>query len=154
MYTNIDGLVSSLRELRDYLHEKKPEVACITETKLTREINVEFEEEGYNTWRRDRKNKGGGGVMILVRKNILIETVEYGEGRSETLSVEIKIQGQESRKIIVAYMPPKTNTWGTDDYKHMQSEFIKSIDDMLKIRNKVLLVGDFNSKEINGGRWR
>ncbi len=151
MYTNIDGLVSSLRELRDYLHERKPEVACITETKLTREINVEFEEEGYNTWRRDRKNKGGGGVMILVRKNILIETVEYGEGRSETLSVEIKIQGQESRKIIVAYMPPKTNTWGTDDYKHMQSEFIKSIDDMLKIRNKVLLVGDFNSKEINWG---
>lgn len=154
MYTNIDGLVSSLRELRDYLHEKKPEVACITETKLTREINVEFEEEGYNIWRRDRKNKGGGGVMILVRKNILIETVEYGEGRSETLSVEIKIQGQESRKIIVPYMPPKTNTWVTDDYKHMQSEFIKSIDDMLKIRNKVLLVGDFNSKEINGGRWR
>ena len=40
---------------------------------------------------------------------------------------------------------------GADEYKHMQSELIKSIDDMLKMRSKVLLVGDFNSKEINCG---
>ena len=151
MYTNVDGLVSSAKEVRDYLQDKKPELVCLTETKLTSEIQIRFDAEGYNTWRRDRKNKGGGGVMILTRKDILIESVEYGGGMSETLSVEIKIQGQESRKIIVAYMPPKSNTWGADEYKRMQSELIKNIDDMLKRSNKVLLVGDFNSKEIDWG---
>ena len=151
MHANTDGLMSSITEIKDHLNEKKPEAACRTETKLKSEINVGFEAE-YNTWRRDRNNKGGGGgVMILVKKDILVEKVEYGGGRSETMSVEIRIQGQENRKIIVAYMPPKTSTWGADEYKHMQSELIKSIDDMLKMRSKVLLVGDFNNKEINWG---
>ena len=150
-YTNIDCLVSGLVEMRDYLRERKPEVVCLTETKLKEEIKIGFEKEGYNMWRRDRKRKGGGGVMILVNKDILVEKVEYGGGMAETLSAEIKIRGEEIRKIIVAYIPPKTNSWEADVYRQMQSETIQSIDDMLKGRNKVLLVGDFNNKEINWG---
>ena len=37
MYTNIDGLTSGILELRDYMMEKKPDVVCITETKLREE---------------------------------------------------------------------------------------------------------------------
>ena len=102
-------------------------------------------------WRRDRKTKGGGGVMILVNKDILVEKVEYGGGMAETLSVELKIRGEEIRKIIVAYIPPNTSSWEADMYQQMQNEAMRSIDDMLKGRNKVLLVGDFNSKEVNWG---
>ena len=150
-YTNIDGLVSGIVELKDYLRERKPEVVCLTETKLKEEITVGFEKEGYNMWRRDRKTKGGGGVMILVNKDILVEKVEYGGGMAETLSVELKIRGEEIRKIIVAYIPPKTSSWEADMYQQMQNEIRRSMDDMLKGRKKVLLVGDFNSKEINWG---
>ena len=32
--TNIDGMLSSMLEVRDYLKEKKPDVMCIVETKL------------------------------------------------------------------------------------------------------------------------
>ncbi|MPC33832.1 hypothetical protein E2C01_027197 [Portunus trituberculatus] len=32
---------------------------CIVETKLKEEIHVSFKEEGYNSWRRDRKDKRG-----------------------------------------------------------------------------------------------
>ena len=78
MYTNVDGLVSSAKEVRDYLQDKKPELVCLTETKLTSEIQIRFNAEGYNTWRRDRKNKGGGGVMILTRKDILNRLVYAG----------------------------------------------------------------------------
>ena len=35
-------------EVRDYLKEKKPDVMCIVETKLRKEIHVNFKEEGYN----------------------------------------------------------------------------------------------------------
>ena len=153
-YTNIDGLVSGLMEMKDYLRERKPEVVCLTETKLKEEIKIGFEKEGYNMWRRDRKSKGGGGGMILVNKDILVEKVYYGEGMAETLCAEIKTRGEEVRKIIVAYIPPKTSSWEADVYRHMQSETIKSIDNMLKGRNKVLLVGDFNNMEINWGRWK
>ncbi len=79
MYTNIDGLVSRLLELKDYLKNNKPEVICLTETKPKEEIKLGFAKDGYSTWRRDRKGKGGGGVMILVKEDIVVE-VEYGDG--------------------------------------------------------------------------
>ena len=71
MYTNIDGLISSRLELIDYLMEKKPDIVCLTETKLREEIQVNFKEQGYNVWRRDRKGKAGGGVLVMVRENII-----------------------------------------------------------------------------------
>ncbi|MPC67007.1 hypothetical protein E2C01_061167 [Portunus trituberculatus] len=44
--TNIDGLLSSILKVRDYLKEKKPDIMCIVETKLRGEIHVNFKEEG------------------------------------------------------------------------------------------------------------
>ena len=39
-YTNVDGLLSSILEIKDYLSSEKLDVFCITETKLKEEINV------------------------------------------------------------------------------------------------------------------
>ena len=44
MYTNIDGILSSVLEVRDYLKESKPDVLCLTETKLKEEIHLSFKE--------------------------------------------------------------------------------------------------------------
>ncbi|MPC82810.1 hypothetical protein E2C01_077495 [Portunus trituberculatus] len=44
---------------------------CIVETKLREGIHVNFKEEGYNTLGRDRKNKGGRGMLIMVRDNMV-----------------------------------------------------------------------------------
>ena len=33
MYTNVDGLLSSLLEFKDYLRTNKPDVVAVTETK-------------------------------------------------------------------------------------------------------------------------
>ncbi len=144
MFTNIDGLVLSLLELKDYLKNNKPVVVCLTEIKLKEEIKLRFAKEGYSTQRRDRK---GMGVMILVKEDI-VEEVEYGDGMAETLSVMIKIKKSEKRKVIVTYIPPKTNTWETNRYKIMQLETGNSIEKMIK-KSKLLLVGDFSTKEIN-----
>ena len=100
--------------------------------------------------------------MILVKEDIMVEEVEYGDGMAETMSVVIKIKGSERRKIIVTYIPPKTNAWEINDYRGMQQELRKSMEDMIGKNNKVLLVGDFNCKEIdweemeihvNAGSW-
>lgn len=34
MYTNVDGLLSSVMEVKDYLKDSKPNVLCIAEMKL------------------------------------------------------------------------------------------------------------------------
>ncbi|MPC12240.1 hypothetical protein E2C01_004919 [Portunus trituberculatus] len=62
---------------------------CIVETKL-RGIHVNFKEEGYNTWRRDRKDKGGGGVLIMVHDN-------NGEDKVEVMGVTIKTRFEEEK---------------------------------------------------------
>ena len=71
MYTNIDGLLSGILELRDYLTERKPDVVCITETKLREEIQISFKQQGYNVWRRDRKGRAGGGVLTPSTRGLL-----------------------------------------------------------------------------------
>ncbi len=136
MYTNIDGLVLSLLELKDYLKNNKPDVVCLIETKLKEEINMRFAKEAYCTWRRGRKGKGG--VMMVVKENIVVEEVEYGDGMVETLSVVIKIKGSEKRKIIVTYIPPKTNAWETNRYKIMQLKTRNSIEGMIRKSNIAL----------------
>ena len=149
MYTNIDGIVSSLLDLKDYIRTSDPDIICLTETKLKEEIQLGIKIEGYNTWRKDRKGKSGGGVLILVKDDILVEEVEFGDGMAEVLSIVIKTNGKERRKIIVTYVPPKTNAWELEKYKEMQCEVWKCLDDMIRESKKVLLVGDFNCKDIN-----
>ncbi|MPC69425.1 hypothetical protein E2C01_063650 [Portunus trituberculatus] len=92
----VDGLLSSILEVLDYLKEKKPDVMCIVETKLKKEIYVNFKEEEYNTW----KNKGGG-VLITVRDNICVGDVQYGEDKVEVMGVTIRTEDLKKRKIIV-----------------------------------------------------
>ncbi len=72
-------------------------MVCLTETKLKEDIKLRFTKEGYSTWRRDRKGKEGGGVMILAKEDIVVEEVECGDGMAETLSVVIKIKGSEKK---------------------------------------------------------
>ena len=162
MYTNIDGLLSGLLELRDYLIEKKPDVVCITETKLREEIKISFKEQGYNVWRRDRKGKAGGGVLIIVRDDIYIEEVQHGEDLAEIISITIRTKWRERRRILLTYVPPRTNTWGLDKHKEMQKEVLTSLDNILRKDKKILLLGDFNCKNIdwkemeiceNAGQW-
>ena len=145
MYTNIDGILSSVLEVRDYLKESKPDVLCLTETKLKEEIQLSFKEEGYNNWRRDRKGKGGGGIMI-----IYVEEVQYGYGMAEIISIIIRNWGKR-RRIILTYVPPKTNAWKLEEHKEMQKEVLECLDSMIRKDNKILLIGDFNCKK---RRWK
>ena len=79
----------------------------MSETKLKEKIHLSFKEEGCNNWRRDRKGKGGGGRMIMVREDIYVEEVHYGNGKAEIISIIIRNWGKK-RRIILTYVPPKT----------------------------------------------
>ena len=59
----------------------------MSETKLKEEIHPSFKEEGYNNWKRDRKGKGGGGIMFMVREHIYVEEVQYGDGTAEIMEL-------------------------------------------------------------------
>ncbi|MPC90422.1 hypothetical protein E2C01_085409 [Portunus trituberculatus] len=80
-------------------------------------------DNGYNIWKRDRVGKGGG-VMMMLRKDIVVNQVECGEGKAEVLYIKIHINKKELA-IIVTYVPPKTNSWTNQEYKDMKEESLR-----------------------------
>ena len=66
--------------------EIKPAIVCLTETKLNEIVKLDID-SNYNMWRKDRVGKGGGGIMIMTRKDLVVKQVVYGEGRAEVMYV-------------------------------------------------------------------
>lgn len=152
-YTNVDGLVSGKLELSDYLKREKPDFMCIVETKLNSAMDIGGMFETYSVHRRDRIGKYGGGVMILVHKGAKITHIHAGEGRSETLALTLGV-GKKRRTIAVAYIPPKTGSWSTEEHKEMLKDTQTSLETIMKQRTELILVGDFNCKEVDWENWQ
>ena len=85
-YTDVDGLLSNMPEIKHYSHIHKPDVFCMVETKLKEKIHIDFQQEGYKIWRRDRKGKGGG-VLIMEQEDIFVEGVQYSDGMAEVIGI-------------------------------------------------------------------
>ena len=65
-YTNINGLLSGMVELNDYLRETEPDIMGVVETKLRGQLPPDSVGNGrYNVWLKNRDGKQGGGVMML-----------------------------------------------------------------------------------------
>ena len=125
MYTNIDGIISRKLELEDYLKEKKPQIVFLTQTKLCEEIQTNIENGNYNIWRKDRKDKKGGGVMLMIKSKIKVINVEYGKGKRALISAQMNTRCAESQTIIVAYVAPKTKTWTKEEHEEIEDTLDK-----------------------------
>ena len=147
-YTNIDGLASKRLELVDYLREKKPDIICIAETKLRKDTIIQTDEYNYNIYRKERTTGKGGGVMMMVKKKFNVLEVKYGMENTEIISVEIKLN-EIKQKIILTYVPPRTATWKGGEYMTMIDNTVLTLNKEIKDSENVIMVGDFNAKEIN-----
>ena len=148
-YTNIDGLLSKRLELLDYLEEKKPDVMCIVETKLTENINLILGENcNYNIWRNDRKEGKGGEVIILTMQDIKVSNIKYENDNTENICKQITVNN-EKIQIIAAYVPPKTKNWNEERYKSMLDKTERFLRNEVNNNKNVILAGDFNCKEVN-----
>ena len=153
-YTNMDGLISARWEVEEYLKEMKPDIMALTETKITEGLDVsKIGGEKYNVWSRNRLNKQGGGVMFIVKKEILVAGVVYGKGQAEFLQISIKFKGKKKRDLAVVYIPPKTVAWETSEYEEMLNDMKECLKEMLKESDNIILMGDFNCKEVSWEEW-
>ena len=149
MYTNADSLCSKLQELKDRIQDKNPDIICITETKL--ESNTTDEALGleqYNIWRKERKNRGGGGIMIMTKKELTTTEVELPTTTyAEVLAMEIKTK-RSSLLVATTYIAPKTDTWSKEELKQLQQQSLDTLRNMLQRAEtksqELILTGDFN----------
>ena len=139
MYSNVDGLVSKLSEFRDLINEEKPQVICLTETKLNSTIlsdTLNF--HNYEIWRKDRVSKPGGGVMILTRKDLKVKEAKYLEVSNKVELIAVDIMTQEGEVTVATlYMPPKTRAWENEEYIELEDLAAKSLRAMLQSMEEI-----------------
>ena len=143
LYSNINHLKSKIESLKSILEETKPAIVALVETKLAEEEKVEV--EGYEPYPMNR-NKHGGGVLLLVKKeleNIVVvvdKQTEVGEGMWITLS-----NNRNNIRIGVVYAPQEKET-KVNKLKLMYKSIKEQIKEAKAKRQEVLIVGDFNCK--------
>ena len=91
-----------------FIDANKPDIIVGTETWLTAEIhdNDIFPPElGYTVYRRDRIDKRGGGVIILVNSKFIFVLRSESNTNCENLGVQLNLAGAKSVLIGAYYKP-------------------------------------------------
>ena len=124
--TNANGLKSKKESFLNLLSKENPQIFMIQETKLRRKN--QFKVPGVEIFEKIRKNKGGGGLMIGINKEIDTTPVDVSpqDDDVEILVVEIKLESLTLR-ILTAYGPQEDDE---DDkinkfYCALEEEIIK-----------------------------
>ena len=86
LHININGLFGRKTELIHYLNECTPHLVTLNETKLRNQTKIKI--PNYHLIRRDRATNGGG-VAILVRKDLKYNEIDTSEFNEEFLAIRI-----------------------------------------------------------------
>ena len=110
---NINSLSGKFSEVQEWIQVF--DILTIQETKIDGSfLNSQFAIESYNMYRRDRK-KGGGGIVLYIRKTIPSYRLRIKCNEVEAIVVDIQI-GQQHISLICGYKPPsvKNNTFSDE----------------------------------------
>ena len=151
-YTNANGLLNKLDELKLCLSTYDIDVACITETHVSSDINdAELAISGYSFLRGDRDFNltegegisGGGGSVIYYKSSIKVE--ENCIMKNAPDSVAIDIQTLDG-KICIACIYRSTSL---NDYNN--NALLKCIENICNEHNdyETIITGDFNLPDVS-----
>ena len=98
------------------------DILTIQETKLDKSFpDSQFTIDDYNMFRQDRK-KGGGGIMVYIRKSIPSHRIRVKSNEVEAIVIDIQL-GQQYMSLLCAYKPPAVtnNTFTNETYALLDS---------------------------------
>lgn len=138
-HINARSLNKSIEELREIIYKTFFDVLAISESWLTKNTpNGRFELNNYTVFRKDRKNKRGGGVLWYVRDHYKAKVIKTPDSDKlpEMLWIEVSTNGKKLA-LGCLYKAPKI-PYGV---------FANLYETILPIYTKyddVVMVGDFN----------
>jgi len=148
---NARSLANKLHELQNCLKSSTPSIVCITETWLSSEVSDQSILGGldYKTFRCDRSNKPGGGVLILTNNQQISSCipVDLPEKYKQLEIICIDLKGPTvSYRIITCYRKPApdTNTSSLAETRLM----VECLGELCMFDSSIILVGDFNFPNI------
>ena len=86
LYTlNVNGLIGKFQEIQNLLVTDQPHLVCLTETKLSADVDDNLISiPGYSIVRRDRNNHGGG-VAIYYKTDLKVTRTDFTELTDDVL---------------------------------------------------------------------
>ncbi len=142
LYMNARSLIPKRDEFLAQIATEQPYVIAITESWAnSSHLMAEFAIAGYESYRKNRSHKKGGGVVYYVKSTLSAVKIEKEDAQNyDSIYVELT---NRNKKVTIAtiYRPPKQQP--ADDaalYEESQTT----------IRNKnAVVIGDFNWPNIN-----
>lgn len=129
-----NGLGGRVHELRLLADMEEPDVILVGETKAGEELEVEL--SGYTEYHRPRPNgnRGGGGVMVIIKDTIphtaaVLPNVRYLEAVGVVFGTR-----QGEIMVVSTYIPPGGR---------FPTEEVKKV---MRSHPNTVLMGDFNAK--------
>ena len=103
-----DPFLSKFHDIEFILRDQFLCALIIIESKLDSDVDSShFQMKNYQLFRRDRTNKGGGGVMVYIKKSIGITepTIDL-TSLNEIIALKLSLPGNKTIGLIAAYRPP------------------------------------------------
>ena len=153
---NARSIVNKLRDFEVEILDgfKLPPLICLTETWLNSAVPDSFLPcKSYHIFRRDRDSRPGGGVCLMVRKDLKCHAVDLaGSKDAEFLCVNVRC-GCKRFAVCVAYRHNVSDIGALPTYRAI-------LQAVSKLQMPVLITGDFNLPDIcwktgqSSGRFR
>lgn len=136
---NANGLKNHVNELQFVLHNKRIDLALITETHFTQHSYIHI--PGYKLVRANHPdNTAHGGVAILIKSTIIFQTLpNYCYDHLQSCAVLIYLNSIPV-SIAALYSPPKHKVLNVDFHNYFSS-----------FGNNFIVGGDYNAKHQSSG---
>jgi len=139
VHVNVESISAHWIEIENIFGNGVADIICMSETFLKPEVSDRmFHIAGYNSFRNDRLNKIGGGVMLYVKSNLQFKVISKSPGpythKIEYLIGEVKV-GKLKFLVGVVYRPPKTP---------LKDDFFDVLENIIPLYSGTIILGDFN----------
>ena len=138
---NIHSIQHKFHEIVFLLDLQLIDILVINETWLDHNIDSNlFDSSFYQMIRRDRNTGAGGGIMVYVKKSIMVKSILVDD-IFETISFIFQLPNKYQISVIACYRPESKLYSETDFFIHLTNKLLK----LDKISDDFFIIGDFNN---------
>ena len=148
LLTNLQSLWNKIDEIRLVLHNSSPDLALLTETWLTDEIDSDLiGVQGYSIARADRIQRKGGGTAVLIRNTLPFKASNVSasfDNEAEGTLVELT---SWNLTVLCVYIPPNLLS---SSLANIRNEITNIADNCLTANPSIrmIIAGDFNKFDV------
>ena len=144
MYVNCRGIKGKKDSLKEIVESINPDIIVLNETMYKK--NEKTNLKTYKSYVSNREEKSGGGIEILVRKNIENKTIKISEGGTGIEELTIRT---ESKKRAINIISLYGKIEGRESKENIQKQFshLKELIERIEHNGEdYILIGDLNAK--------